>query len=558
MIHRVLLINPPIEDFYQTKIRQEPLGLEYLAAYIQAHEYFVQILDALNYDHKKTISIPQKLSYLKKYYPVGDISPFKLYGHYRHFGMDDDEIKKRALAFKPHYIGISSNFTPYFDRAVHVAEICKNVLPTVPVIMGGHHVTAAPESAFNCGYVDYVVLGEGEFTFLNLLNILKDQQFENLNSLSGIAFRNRDRIQINPVQEFIADLDALPVPQNVQFFPGKMILTSRGCPRNCNFCSIKKVMGKRIRFRSIDSVIKEIKIAIDSGITTIDFEDDTLTFNKKHAVQLFNALIDHFGEQDITFSALNGIDAHTLDEELVSLLKKAGFRWLNLPLVSGSPRIQNQLNRNQSHTQFAKIIELASRYNLKVTAYLIIGLPEDNPLRLLNDILYLATQRVLLGPSVFYPPPGTQTYKNCVNRGYIDAEDYIKFRSTALAVTTEHFSRTALITLFRLCRVINYLKNLIDNNEISSFQSFLDSAIPFSDDLMSAHKLNSSEIGQMLLHQFFRNGKLRGLRYIGTKNFQHQYKWIDYPQSPSMIDKFITSIRGKEIRGIETSHFITI
>ncbi len=555
MNDRILLINPPIEDFYQTKIRQEPLGLEYLAAYLRAHHYTVHILDALNKDNKKTISIPQKLSYLKKYYPVGDISPFKLYGHYKHFGMDDSDIKNHVLTFKPHYIGISSNFTPYFDYALNTAKICKNVYPDVPVIMGGHHVTAAPESALNSGYVDYIILGEGEFTFLKLLNILKHQHYDKLNSFSGIAFRKLDQIQIYPVQEFIANLDELPVPRNVQYFQSKMILTSRGCPRNCNFCSIEKVMGKRIRLRSVESVIQEITLAIKSGITTIDFEDDTLTFNKKHAIQLFNALIHHFGERDITFSARNGIDANTLDEELIRLIKNAGFRWLNLPLVSGSQQIQNQLSRNQSHTHFSNIIKLAAHYHLKITAYLIIGLPEDNPLRLLDDIIYLATQQVLLGPSIFYPPPGTQTFENCVNRGYIDREDYLKFRSTALAVTTEHFSRNDLITLFRLCRVINYLKYLIDKKQISSFQTFSDSVITFSDNMNTTHKLDSLEIGQILLHQLFQNGKLRGLKLKQPKNVHYQYEWIEYAQSPQIIERFIKLINMKKIRGVETNHF---
>ena len=238
MINRILLINPPIQDFYQTEIRQEPLGLEYLVAILLKNGYNVFIFNALACKSRKCVLFPSLLSYLKKFYPSTDVSPFKLFTHFYHFGKSFEELQQESKDFNPDLIGISANFTPYFETVLKTAKVCKKILPQVPVVMGGHHATAKPGEILQSEYVDYVVLGEGEATFLELLETLSRGRIRKLENMAGIAFKNGLQLVINQPQKFITDLDSLPSPLTSQPLKHKMIITSRGCPRGCNFCSI--------------------------------------------------------------------------------------------------------------------------------------------------------------------------------------------------------------------------------------------------------------------------------------------------------------------------------
>ncbi len=164
---KVLLIQPPVRDFYQTSIRTQPIGLAYLAASLKSHGYEVGILDCQT-SEKRSIPIPSELSYLKDFYPFNDRSPFKLYTGYYHFGMAWDEIREKIKGSKAHVFGISSSFTPYYQEALEIARIIKEWDHKKIVVMGGCHVSCDPESVLKSPWVDYVVLGEGEIRFPSL------------------------------------------------------------------------------------------------------------------------------------------------------------------------------------------------------------------------------------------------------------------------------------------------------------------------------------------------------------------------------------------------------
>ena len=557
---KILLINPPIEDFYQTEIRQEPLGLEYLAAVLRQQGHQVKILDALASGKKRVIPLPPQLAYLQQFYPPDDLSPFKLFTRYRHFGLDFTEIRDEIIRFVPDLIGISANFTPYFDMALGVARVCKSVFPNVPVVMGGHHVTAEPEDTLRkgCGVVDYLVLGEGEVTLGELIKALEASDISQLRHLAGIAFRNENQLRVNPPISFIEDLDALPFP--VPEIPAKfkMILTSRGCPRRCSFCAIAKVMGYRWRRRSIESVIEEIRFAVQHGFDQIDFEDDNLTWDRQRAKELFRALIKDFKGQSkkVTFSAMNGLDTESLDEELIVLMAEAGFQWLNLPLVSSDSHVQRQIHRCQSQEKFVQVVNIAARNGLKVVAYLILGLPGDHVEQMLRDLVFLSELPVLLGPSIFYPPPGSAIYQYCLEQGYIRHGEYILLRGTAFPVETPAFQRRDLVTLLRLVRVINFIKYLAD--QISEhemlFQKYLASHLSRGHEtLIFDHKLSRLEIGFILLNSLFAldKGKLRGLRLKSKTQSYYQYEWLSYVINDEIVEKFLQLLDGKRIKDVE-------
>src|SRR5215467_3255744 len=124
---KILLIQPPVEDFYQTTLRTLPVGLLYLAASLRCAGVEVEILDCQATLHRHVLEPPPELAYLKRYFQPGNVSPFKLFSHYRHYGLGWDEIRQRIHQAQADVIGISALFTPFYREALRVAALAKAV-----------------------------------------------------------------------------------------------------------------------------------------------------------------------------------------------------------------------------------------------------------------------------------------------------------------------------------------------------------------------------------------------------------------------------------------------
>src|SRR4030043_2250786 len=192
---KVLFIQPPIRDFYQTSIRTQPLGLAYLAASLKSYGYEVEILDCQT-EKKKSISIPSELSYLRDFYPFNDRSPFKLYTGYYHFGMGWEEIRRRIEDSKADAFGISSSFTPYHGEALEIARIIKEWDRKKMVVMGGAHVSCDPAGVLQSPFVDYAVLGEGEARFPLLIKKIEGKDLKEITGMDGIGYRLNGEIKV--------------------------------------------------------------------------------------------------------------------------------------------------------------------------------------------------------------------------------------------------------------------------------------------------------------------------------------------------------------------------
>lgn len=471
---KILLIQPPIEDFYQTPIRTKPIGLAYIASCLKKSGHEVEILDCQT-KKRKPIPIPRELSYLSDFYPFNDKSPFKLYSRYYHFGMAWSEIKKRIIESKPDICGISSSFTPYHNEALKVAQIVKDFNAKNIVVMGGAHVCCDPRGVLKSPYIDYVILGEGEYRFPALIDIIRRGKTNELSEIDGLGYRENGEIKINPLKEFIKDLDSIPYPArellqlnryriNKKLYT--MIITSRGCPHKCTYCSVHLIMGKRFRSRNPENIIKEIKECHEKfGIEIFDIEDDNFTYDRERSKRLMRFIIDTFGEERIELSAMNGVSFATLDKELIGLMKKAGFKSLNLSLVSSSPSIKEYVKRPYSILDFDQVIKESVDAGLRIISYAIFGIPGQRLEDMIDTLIYLMGKRVLIGPSIYYPVPGTLLFENCKQKGFLP-DSLLKYRSTAFPIETEDFSRLDLVTIFRLTRMINFIKAKIEEGTL--------------------------------------------------------------------------------------------
>jgi radical SAM superfamily enzyme YgiQ (UPF0313 family) len=460
---KVLLIQPPVQDFYDTDVRLQPIGLCYLKAAVKKHLPDVEVIikDYHAGSGRRTVAVPKELRYLTDYYPVADKSPFSTFHQYYHFGKLFDEIEAEIADIRPDVVGISSLFTPYYREVLEVAARVKKRL-NVPVIVGGSHASAVPESLLSSPNVDYVIRGEGEKPFVEFLKYLKGEQ--GIERLPNLAYKSRGETILNPISDNVP-IEELSIPDFSDFSPtsyalaGKpmtFMITSRSCPHKCSFCSVHTTFGTNYRRRSLDNVLEEIELRYQQGYRVIDFEDDNLTYYKSSFKELCRRLISRFPNREMEFVAMNGISYLSLDEELLGLMFQAGFSHLNLALVSSDKTVRETTKRPHTLEAYLKVVRKAVQLGFKIVSYQILGLPNESLESMIQTLAFNAWLPVLLGASPFYRTPVSP-----IARGLdLTEEDYIKARLTAMAVETDEFSREDIYTLFITTRIINFLKGL--------------------------------------------------------------------------------------------------
>ena len=170
-----------------------------------------------------------------------------------------------------------------------------------------------------------------------------------------------------------------------------------------------------------------------------------------------NLIIETFGEGNLELSAMNGISFASLNEELLRLMKKAGFKTINLSFVSTDPFTKRRMGRPKEVTCFDEILREAERVGLQVIAYAILGMPGQTVEEMVDTLIYLMERRVLIGPSVYYPTSGTPLFKKCKGKNILPM-NISQWRSSAFPIETKDFNRLDIVTLFRLARTINFIK----------------------------------------------------------------------------------------------------
>jgi radical SAM superfamily enzyme YgiQ (UPF0313 family) len=460
---KILLVQPPVRDFYDTEVRLQPIGLAYLKAAAQKYLPDVQIgIKDFHGGHgRQTVPIPKELTYLSGYYPVPDQSPFSTFHQYYHFGKSFDAIEREIADLEPDVVAVSSLFTPFYREALEIAARVKKRLNAI-VVMGGSHASAVPESLLASPDVDYVIRGEGEKPFVELLRAIQNRT--GVENVPNLAYKRGDVFILNPMAENFS-LDELPAPDLSDFAPsaytlaGKpmtFMITSRSCPHKCSFCSVHTTFGTRYRRRSLESVLEEIELRYRQGYRVVDFEDDNLTYYKQTFKDLCRRLIERFPDGGMEFVAMNGISYLSLDDELLDLMQRAGFSQLNLALVSSDKTVRETTKRPHTLEAYVKIVNKAHRLGFKIVSYQILGLPNETLESMIQTLAFNTRLHVLLGASPFYRIPNSP-----IARGLsLNDRDFIQARLTALAIETEHFSRDDIYTLFVTTRIVNFLKGL--------------------------------------------------------------------------------------------------
>ncbi|MCP4669889.1 MAG: radical SAM protein, partial [Desulfobacula sp.] len=238
-----------------------------------------------------------------------------------------------------------------------------------------------------------------------------------------------------------------------------------------------------------------------------------------------------FKGKDIELRAMNGLYPPAIDEDIISMMKKSGFKALNLSLGSTSKQQLKKFGRKDVRPSFEKALELAQKHNLECISYIIAASPGQSAATCLKDLLYLAQKRTLIGLSIYYPAPGSLDYQLYEDKN-IFPEHFSLMRSSALPLD-DKTSRRQAVTLLRLSRILNFMKHLKDTSEpIPEPKPFVDQTIKPS---------NRQTVSKKLLQYFLYDGKIRG-----TDSYGRVYSHLI---DPDLTMQFIKKIKAITIAG---------
>ena len=480
----------PIPKVYPKRV-QFPLGIIYLAGELLREGYEVKLMDAPIEGWEKSME-------------AGNDQV--------QYGLCLEDIMTKVRQEKPDAIGISCMFGVQLKNSRDLAEMIKGEFPQIPIVMGGALVSeCATQILDNHKTIDYIIIGEGEETFALLLRYLKEDKDNLIENIDGIAYRNKlGKSIVNKKTKYIANLDDLAVPARSllpvrKYFElnrshgtvsrmakAATIITSRGCPGRCTFCSIHSVWGYNIRFRSPENVIDEIvDLQKEFGITEFQIEDDNFTFDVNRAERICDLIVER--KIKAKFSTPNGIAVWSLNKELLRKMKKAGFYKLTLAIESGSEHTLKQIIRKPLDLDKIKeIVKESLKQGFIVDTFFVIGFPGETPEDLRKTF---ALSRGLNAHSVKYfiatPYPGTELYRLANSKGMLDKERFVDDFSMTPArsiINTEYFTcqeidriwlretlKTQLFLFLR--RPVSYTKNVFldyfrkDSSAIKDFLS---------------------------------------------------------------------------------------
>jgi len=374
---KILLITP-----YRTNELYQPIGLSYLAAYLRENGHEPVILDPV-------AEAPDK---------------FKLIGGEKKYGLFDDEIKERILKERPDVIGVTSSFTTFHNEAVRISRICKTAFPSLKVLMGGTHPSMEDIKTLDEESIDIIVRGEGEVTTLKLLNAFSGGS--SIADIDGITYRENGSVKRNQDAKEIADLDRLPMPaydllkmdvylgnQRERIFPfakqvpiGFMI-TSRGCPFKCTFCSTTQ-NWKRYRWMSVGKVITEIEFLVKNyGIKEIAFQDDSFLAKKNRVEEICKVLIER--DLGVTWTVPPGAQIWIVNKVLLKIMKESGLYRICFPIETGNLKSLDYINKPVNLKKAKEIIKECTKLGVWSYGNFIIGFPNETKKEIDETLEYM-------------------------------------------------------------------------------------------------------------------------------------------------------------------------
>ena len=440
---RVLLINPsyPFEEFPRLLVT-----LPYVASALQSEGHEVEILDLL-----LSRTTPEK-------------------------------IERRMARFRPQLVGITS-VTLNHHIAASIAEVVRKCDGSVPIAMGGPHVSFEIEGSFrDLPALDYIGIGEGEHTMRELCRALEGRM--DIRDVRGLALRDGDRIVKNAPRALEDDLDTLPVPARelvplqryLAFDSHASVVTSRGCPYSCIFCSAPAWTGRQVRYRNPNHCVDEIETLAQMGFTEITIEDDLFTLYRKHFLAVCGELIRR--DTGIRWNAFSRVD--TISPEIVDTMKRAGCQAICFGVESGSQEILDLVKKKSSLEKVKEAMRMTQEVGITALASFIIGLPgeTEETLRKTTEFANELHEEFgsLYGFHILSPFPGTEVRDRAEEYGLeILTSDWTKYDANHVVTRTTGATESVLKAVAdeyetTMERYLRYQDGLYKNGNLSGYE----------------------------------------------------------------------------------------
>jgi radical SAM superfamily enzyme YgiQ (UPF0313 family) len=361
--------------------------------------------------------------YLKKY---SDHEVYILDAHAENFS--HQKVKEYVSNLKPEIVGIY--FTTYYlYDSIIIARNVKNISKDIIIVAGGPHVVLYPNETIQIPEIDYVVVGEGEKSFTKLVNLLSKRNLSLINQMPEVL--TKEDVNKIPIRAKIDNLDDLPFPAReltdykkycsilAKKNPITTMITSRGCPYRCYFCSNIE-SGQKVRYRSAKNVVDEIEEIVDKfGVQNILFFDELFTSNRRRVIEICDEIISR--GLKIYWHCRSRADV--LDEEMVKKMRKAGCRFIQFGIETGSQRLQKVINKNLNLEKVKEIIKMVYDNGIYTYADFMVGLPtetEEEMKQTLEFAKSLKLDYAVFG--MFHPDFGSVFYEQGLRQGIF--EDY--------------------------------------------------------------------------------------------------------------------------------------
>jgi len=381
-----------------------------------------------------------------------------------------EQIEKTFLEKKPDIIGFSVLQANRWG-GIDIARIARRIDPKVTIVFGGvsatflweHFLTHFPE-------IDFVVIGEGEFTFLSLVKCIEKGDEKHLDSIPGIAFRKNGEIVRTPPAPHIRDLDQLPVP--AKFFEYQHLSLTRGCPGKCNFCGSPQFWGPKVRFHSTDYFVDELQRLYHKGITFFYFSDDTFSIDKKRVIAICKKILER--GLRIAWVAISRVNY--MNAEIIAWMRKAGCIQISYGVESGSEKIRGALNKKIKNSEIAEAFDITLKYGILPRAYFIYGCPGESreTIQETLDLIFRIKPPVIhfFILSIF---PGTVLYEQLKRRSNLTDDIWLnRFEDIKYFETDPHLSKDLIVSFGRTLRTAYYkqLPTIVDAIELIDRKEF--------------------------------------------------------------------------------------
>jgi magnesium-protoporphyrin IX monomethyl ester (oxidative) cyclase len=436
---KIMFIEPPlsVSKAIKSPNHQFPLGLLYMAGVLEKNGFNVKILDCpLNYEQRQEINKDTDK-----------------------IGLNPSQIKQEIEKFRPDIIGVSCSFTMFESDSFEVINLIKKINKKILTVVGGAHTSANPEYVLRNKNIDLAVIGEGEYTILEIAK--NKEKNKSLNNINGTALISKGKFKRNKPRQQIQNLDNLEPAwhlinfeqyfshpdnsANVMRSPSINIITSRGCPGQCVFCSIHTVWGRKWRAISAKKVVDQLEFLHKNyGIRHFRINDDNLTLDKKRIISICREIRKR--KLDIKWDTPSGIAFWTLDKQVLREMKKAGYYRVTFGIESGCEKTLKYIRKNIDLKKVEELISYCHKIGLWTSSFFIIGFPYETKSEIKKTFNFIVNSQLNF-PFVFLAQPymGTQLYEDfkalgLLDRGFINQSSFIQSKYKTKYLTPEQLN----------------------------------------------------------------------------------------------------------------------